>query len=175
VENFKRSSLLGLITLLALVTPGCSKKKASTLPPAPEPAAETTPRKEPPTSGVAVDSDGSGTGAPGAFQPIYFAFDASDLLPEARQELEELATWLGRSPAATVRIEGHADDRGTAEYNVALGERRARAIRDYLVRLGIASSRLSTISYGEERPAAAGDDEASWARNRRGELVLSQR
>jgi peptidoglycan-associated lipoprotein len=165
-----------VISALVLTTAvgGCSsKKKATTLLPATEQRQPTQAKNEAPASGVTVDGDG-GAGEPGTFHPIYFAFDSSDLLPEARQELEQLATWLGRSKAATVRIEGHADQHGTAEYNLALGERRAQTIRAYLVRLGVTSERLSTISFGEERPAAPGDDETSWSKNRRGELVLGQ-
>jgi peptidoglycan-associated lipoprotein len=162
--------MLALSAAVALA--GCSKKKAATLP---SPVAEAPARAaDAPASGVTVDRDGSDAAPPGDFQPIYFAFDSADLLPEARRELETLAGWLGKAPAATVTIEGHADARGTAEYNVALGERRARVIREFLVRLGIAADRLSVISFGEERPAVAGDGEASWARNRRGELVVGQ-
>jgi peptidoglycan-associated lipoprotein len=159
--------------VLATAVSGCSnKKKATTLPSVSEQPPSTQPKNQAPASGVTVDNDG-GAGEPGSFHPIYFAFDSSELLPEARQELEQLAMWLGRTNA-TVQIEGHADQHGTAEYNLALGERRAEAIRAYLVRIGVAPERLSTISFGEERPVAAGDDETSWSKNRRGELVLGQ-
>jgi peptidoglycan-associated lipoprotein len=167
-----RTALALVLSVAALA--GCSsKKKATTLPPAA--AADAAPAAKAPSSGVTVDRDGKAAAPPGDFQPIYFAFDSSELLPEAREELGALASWLGEAAAATVTIEGHADARGTAEYNVALGERRARVIREYLVRLGVAERRLSIISFGEERPAVAGDGEATWARNRRGELVLSQK
>jgi peptidoglycan-associated lipoprotein len=169
-------SLRVVLPLLAAAALGCSKKKAATMPsPAGRTAEASAAPAEKQTSGVTVDGDGSGAAEAGSFRPIYFEFDSAELLAAARQELQTLAAWLRRDAAATVTIEGHADQRGTAEYNVGLGERRAHAIREYLVQLGVAAARLSTISFGEERPAMAGDGEASWARNRRGELVVGQR
>lgn len=97
---------------------------------------------------------------------VFFAFDKSELSAEERTTLERQAFWLRRYPNVSVTIEGHADERGTREYNLALGERRAAAARDYLVSLGIDPSRLSTISYGEERPQALGSNEEAWAQNR---------
>lgn len=111
-----------------------------------------------------------GTSMP-RFAAIYFEFDSTTLSDDARRELQELATWLESHPKARITIEGHADQRGTDEYNIALGDKRARTIQDYLGRLGVERSRLQTISYGEERPAARGDGEDAWALNRRGELV----
>ena len=104
---------------------------------------------------------------------IFFDYDKSDLSPEARATAEALAAWMGSYPAATIGIEGHADERGTREYNLALGERRASSVHDYLVALGIAPNRLSTISYGKERPAVLGSNEESWAQNRRDEFVVN--
>ena len=118
------------------------------------------------SSGVTTDA---GDGA--SFSPVYFEFDSTQLSAQARDELARLARWMQRHPEATAQIEGHCDERGTTEYNVALGERRAQTIRDYLVRLGVPEHRLSTISYGEERPAATDDGEEAWALNRRGELA----
>lgn len=102
--------------------------------------------------------------------PVYFDFDSSDIKAEYRPLLEKKAAWLKANPDARVRIEGHCDDRGTAEYNVALGEKRALRVLDYLVSLGAPARRLSTISYGEERPAVQGQNEEAWARNRRAEF-----
>ena len=104
---------------------------------------------------------------------VFFAFDKSDLEPDARATVEKLAVWLNNYPAVTIVIEGHADERGTREYNLALGERRANAVRDYLIALGASDSRLSTISYGKERPAVLGSNEESWAQNRRGVFVVN--
>jgi peptidoglycan-associated lipoprotein len=98
---------------------------------------------------------------------VYFAFDSAVLREPSREVLRQQATWLERNPNVRVTIEGHADARGTREYNLALGARRAEAVRTYLVGLGVAPGRLDTISYGEERPAVAGSSEESWARNRR--------
>jgi len=104
---------------------------------------------------------------------IFFGFDKSDLQTDARATVEKLAVWLNNYPAVTMVVEGHADERGTREYNLALGERRANAVRDYLVALGVSGSRLSTISYGKERPAVLGSNEESWAQNRRGVFVVN--
>lgn len=101
---------------------------------------------------------------------VYFEFDSSALGPEARRVLEDNARWLIDHPDVRIVIEGHCDERGTVEYNLALGARRAQAVRDYLVNLGVAADRIRTVSYGEERPAAPGHDEASWSRNRRAEF-----
>jgi peptidoglycan-associated lipoprotein len=104
---------------------------------------------------------------------IFFDYDKSDLSPEARATVEALAAWMSSYPATTIGIEGHCDERGTREYNLALGERRASAVHDYLVALGVAPNRLSTISYGKERPAVLGSNEESWAQNRRDVFVVN--
>jgi len=104
---------------------------------------------------------------------VFFGFDKSELTTEARTTLEKQAFWLRKYPRATVTVEGHADERGTREYNLALGERRAAAARDYLVSLGIDPSRVATISYGKERPAVLGSTEEAWAQNRRGVTVIN--
>lgn len=103
---------------------------------------------------------------------IHFAFDSYELTEEAKQILQEKANFLKRYPIVTVTIEGHCDERGTNEYNLALGERRAHSAWQYLVNLGIEPNRMTTISYGEEKPIAFGHDEESWAKNRRAHFVL---
>jgi peptidoglycan-associated lipoprotein len=105
---------------------------------------------------------------------IYFEFDSIRLSPEAQEILTQKAAWLRQNPGARVTIEGHCDDRGTNEYNLALGEGRAQSARDFLVDLGIKESRLTVISYGEERPIAKGQDEDAWARNRRAHFVIEE-
>lgn len=118
---------------------------------------------------------GSRSGLPGSQQDleasagdrIFFAFDRSDISPEAQQILARQADWLRRYPNVTVTIEGHCDERGTREYNLALGERRAQAVKNVLVALGIPAGRISTISYGKERPAVVGSSEDAYAQNRR--------
>jgi peptidoglycan-associated lipoprotein len=103
---------------------------------------------------------------------IYFDFDKSDLKPEAQAVLKSKAEWLKANPGYAVRIEGHCDERGTTEYNLALGERRAEAAKKFLTALGISNDRLRTISYGEENPADPGHNEEAWAKNRRDEFKL---
>jgi len=105
---------------------------------------------------------------------VLFAFDSSALTAESRTTIERWAAWLKTYPANRVIIEGHADERGTREYNLALGERRADSARDYLVSLGIDPNRVKVISYGKERPAVPGSNENAWAQNRRAALVLDQ-
>jgi peptidoglycan-associated lipoprotein len=104
---------------------------------------------------------------------VFFAYDRSDISPEAQQILERQAEWLKRYPNVTVTIEGHTDERGTREYNLALGERRAEAVKNVLIALGIPASRMRTISYGKERPAVPHSDETSYAQNRRGVTVVN--
>lgn len=104
---------------------------------------------------------------------VFFAYDSAVLSEVAAQTLDRQAAWLERYPDVTVTIEGHADERGTREYNLALGDRRANSVKNYLVALDIAPSRILTISYGEERPAASGHDETAWAKNRRAVTVVN--
>ena len=105
---------------------------------------------------------------------VFFELDHSDLSQEARQTLDRQAAWLKRYPAVRVTLEGHCDERGTREYNMALGARRANAARAYLVALGIQSARIQTVSYGAERPAVLGTGEAVWSQNRRAVTVVAQ-
>ena len=104
---------------------------------------------------------------------VFFAVDKFALDTTARATIEQQAAFLAANPSITVMIEGHADERGTREYNLALGDRRANAVRDFMVSLGIAPTRVQTISYGEERPDAAGSNEAAWAKNRRAVTVVT--
>lgn len=105
---------------------------------------------------------------------VFFGFDKSDLSTEAQATLDRQATWLKKYPSAKVTVEGHCDERGTREYNLALGERRATAAKNYLVAAGIPAARISTVSYGKERPAVVGSNEAAWAQNRRAVTVVAQ-
>ncbi len=102
---------------------------------------------------------------------IYFDFDRSDITEASQAELKANAAWMAANPTSKVMLEGHCDERGTSEYNMALGERRASAAREYLVRLGVDPARMQTISYGEERPVDPGHNEAAWAKNRRVQFV----
>lgn len=136
--------------------------------------------------GSAYGSTGSGKGGaradvtPGSIDDlvlnvgdrVFFDYDRADLKSEAKSTLERQASWLKQYRNFNITVEGHADERGTREYNLALGEKRASAMKDYLVSLGVASSRINTISFGKERPAVLGSDESSWAQNRRGVTVI---
>ena len=104
---------------------------------------------------------------------VYFDYDSSVLSPTATQTLDKQAAWLKRYPDIIVTVEGHTDERGTREYNLALGDRRANAVKNYLVALQINPDRVLTISYGEERPVDPGHDEAAWAKNRRAVTVVT--
>jgi peptidoglycan-associated lipoprotein len=99
---------------------------------------------------------------------VLFGYDRIDITDASRQTLQKQAAWLQRFPTVVLTIEGHADERGTREYNLALGARRAQAVKDYLVSLGITGARLETISYGKERPGCSQSNDACWAQNRRG-------
>ncbi|HXC14578.1 MAG TPA: peptidoglycan-associated lipoprotein Pal [Stellaceae bacterium] len=139
-------------------------------------ACSSTPQTPPPAPSGPAGPPGGVTGAavPGSQQDlaqtagdrVFFEFDRSDITPEAQQILQRQAEWLQHYPNVTVTIEGHCDERGTREYNLALGERRANAAKQVLIAAGIPSSRLSTISYGKDRPAVPGSTEEAWAQNR---------
>ncbi len=120
------------------------------------------------------DRFGSGIEVPGQFSPVYFDYDQSQIKDSERGKIEEVAGHLKSNPATRLIVDGHCDERGSNEYNLALGERRALAVRAYLIGLGIDGSRIQTRSFGEERPVAMGGDESAWRLNRRGEFVLVQ-
>ena len=103
---------------------------------------------------------------------VYFDLDSYSVRPEAQPRLDAQAAWLARYPQVTVRIEGNADERGTREYNLALGARRAEAVRSYLISRGFAASRIDTISFGKERPIVEGSNEAAWAQNRNAHTAI---
>ena len=162
--NLRPLSLLAAVLLLA----ACSET----------PSTSTT------NSGAGTQATGpstSSTIAPGSKEDfiqnvgdrVFFAFDKSDISSEARATLQKQADWLKRYPNVTVTVEGHCDERGTREYNLALGERRASSVKKVLIALGVQTSRVSTISYGKERPAVLGSNETAWAQNRRGVTVIN--
>ena len=105
--------------------------------------------------------------------PVFFAYDSSEIGPDTQSDLQRNATTLRQYSSWVITIEGHCDERGTAEYNLALGERRALAAQDYLISLGISEDRLRTISYGEEFPFAPGQDEEAWQLNRRAHFLIT--
>jgi peptidoglycan-associated lipoprotein len=117
----------------------------------------------------------SGMGAELVLKDIYFDYDQSAVRDDSKKLLNENVDWLRKNSAAKVTIEGHCDERGSSEYNLALGERRARATRDYLVAAGIDAKRIGTISFGKERPFAPGHDESAWQQNRRAHFISETR
>lgn len=165
----RRSATLATLTA-ALALAACAKKAPEQLPPPPvdqNANVPTTPAGPVPGSQqdfvASVMSD-----------TVHFDLDQSTVREQDRAILQSQAQWLTRYPTKRITIEGHADERGTREYNLALGERRANEAKNYLASLGIDPSRMSTISYGKERPVALGSDESSWAQNRRAVTVTVQ-
>ena len=174
----KSRLLTGLTLAAALVaTAGCGSRRPPNLPPAPGDGSQSG------TIGGDGSAGGVGVAAPGSradflqnvpTDRVLFETDSYTLSGEARGILDAQAQWLSANPQVNVTIEGHADERGTREYNLALGERRATSARLYLESRGIAASRMQTISWGKERPEAFGSDEASYARNRRAVTVVPE-
>jgi peptidoglycan-associated lipoprotein len=148
--------VIGLMAALALLG-ACSDNTASTGAATGTGAAATTGGASPGSQEDLVANVGD---------RVFFAFDQSTLSGDARATLDRQAAWLQRYPQVTIQLAGNCDERGTEEYNLALGQRRANAARDYLVARGISSARITTISYGKERPVAAGSDEQAYSQNR---------
>lgn len=188
--NRLATMLLGLTFLAFLPLMGCS----SAATPKPEPSSspgsqpgatapgesgrgkgigESTTTSAPPSS-LEAQRRGESTATPGSspLKEVYFDFDKYDLRQDARETLKANADWLKANPAARVEIEGHCDERGTNEYNLALGAKRAQAAKDYLVTLGLSAARLSTISYGQELPVCREHTEDCWQKNRRARFVI---
>lgn len=163
----KIAVMMMLALMLAVVFAGCPKKQPPPPPPPPPPVADTTtppPPPPPPPPPAKLE-----------LTTIHFDFDKYNLRPDARDIMARNAALLQEHSSAVIRIEGHCDERGSDAYNMALGERRANAAKDYLVKYGISADRLSTISYGESRPIAIGSNEDAWAQNRRAEFkVISE-
>jgi peptidoglycan-associated lipoprotein len=126
------------------------------------------------TEGTDIEGGALVAGESSPLADIRFELDSAALTDEARATLEKHALWLQGRRDVRVTVEGHCDERGTVDYNLALGEQRARAARDYLVSLGIAAERVRVVSFGKERPLEAGHDEAAWAKNRRAHFALSR-
>jgi peptidoglycan-associated lipoprotein len=149
--------------LIALIMTGCSDT------PKPETELGAGGRASPATPGSPRDF------AVNVGDIVYFTTDSVDLSPEAQQTLANQARWLQQYPHYTITIEGHADERGTREYNIALGAKRAQAVRAFLSGRGISASRIRTVSYGKERPVAVCNDISCWSQNRRAQTVLNSR
>lgn len=168
----KTSTKIILLATLTAVA-ACSPKRPPVLPP----SGGETPVTPPSSSG------GGDSVVPGSSQDflrsimsdtVHFSLDQYDIDAQSRSILDSQAQWLMKYPTVRITIEGHCDERGTREYNLALGDRRANAAKNYLAARGIDASRITTISYGKERPIALGSDEASWAQNRRAVTIVVQ-
>ena len=196
MKNAVKGFFCGLAAVALIAVPACRPKKPVTTTPSTATTArtETTVTVPPVETTVATDTDfvRTDTAPPiqtetlpddieqlnrmaqdrGFIQDAYFGYDEAALSSQAQAALSNSANWLRRNPQYNLLIEGHCDERGTEQYNLALGDRRANTAKEYLVTLGIDGSRIRTVSYGEERPFDDGHDESAWARNRRAHLVL---
>lgn len=161
-----------IVTVAALAIAGCAKKPPAQLPP--PPSDNVGPVTPPPASNVPLPGSQEDFVASVASDRIFFGLDKFDVDSPSQATLQSQAAWLARYPQKRVTIEGHADERGTREYNLALGERRANSTKNALAALGVDASRITTISYGKERPDATGSDEESYAKNRRAVTVTIQ-
>jgi peptidoglycan-associated lipoprotein len=167
---------LGLALSFAFITTGCGKKKTSQTPtpttrtperkPAPQPQVQQAPRQT--EEGLKAPSNLK-------LSNIFFDYDKSNIKSDQRSSIADNAAILSKYRTLRIRIEGHCDERGSDEYNLALGQRRCDATRQYLIEYGISSSRISTLSYGESRPVSLGHNETSWAQNRRCEFIITSR
>jgi len=200
IENMNKvvkSFLVGLVLILVALAPACKSKKApdkvnvapatdttTTVPNVPTMTTTTETRvTNPPdfvqpqtvtTETLPTDIEELNRVAVqrGYLQDAYYNFDESTLSPDAQAALTTSANWLKKNTQYNLLIEGHCDERGTEQYNLALGDRRANSAKEYIVALGVDASRVRTVSYGEERPFDTGHDEAAWAKNRRAHLVI---
>jgi peptidoglycan-associated lipoprotein len=168
---YKKLLALLLVALLVFAVGACSKKQTTKV--ETEPAAEVTETAAPAVEEVTETAQPE---TPAVKMPVlsdvYFEFDKSRITEEAKQTLAENARQLNDAGSMAVTIEGHCDERGTNAYNLALGEKRANAAKEYLVSLGVGAGRITTISYGEEKPFDAGHDEQAWSKNRRAHFVV---
>jgi peptidoglycan-associated lipoprotein len=189
MRSFRMFVMIGVVSA-ALLGTACGKKKVETPAPAPAPPppppATTPPPPPPPSAPPPAATPAPPTeeelftrmtleelNAKGVLADVFFAFDSVDLGPDARTVLQKDTDYLKRWTSTKVLVEGHADARGTNEYNLALGERRAGAARDYVVSLGIPNDRITVVSKGEEQPVCREDNEACWAKNRRGHFIFT--
>jgi len=174
VKNYFKLVAVGVMMGSVLMVSGCSQKKVK---------AEETPAFAGHKDTEGLDAKAMDTKSPfailegrttGPMLPIYFDFDKSSVRADQKSRMETNATYLKGNPKAAIAIEGNCDERGTNEYNMALGERRAVTAKKYLANLGVDASRMTTISYGEEKPLNFGHDELAWSQNRRADFVQAQ-
>jgi peptidoglycan-associated lipoprotein len=179
-----------ILLALSLTAGACAKKAPETPPPAaPPPPVETKPEPPPPPpppppkpappapteDEIFAKKTLEQLNAEKPLADVYFAYDSTDLSAEARSSLEKNLQWLKRWTSTKIMVEGHADSRGTNEYNLALAERRAAAVRDYLASLGLSTERMNIVSKGEEQPFCTDETEACWQQNRRGHFIITEK
>ena len=188
-----RRVAVGVVMAMVVTVGACGPKKPPVARPAPPPPASAGPGgarppappepvrepqpipPEPMTADTLASKDIDALNRNSPFQPVFFVYDQSEIDAAGQQALNANAELMKKYPTWIVTIEGHADERGTAEYNLALGERRALAARNYLVSLGVPADRLRTVSYGKEFPFEPGHDEAAWSKNRRAHFVVTSK
>lgn len=183
-------SSIGLLLSVVLLLSGCPKRAdlagTEVMPTPPTTQSEratqseetvkpSTPIQEPPVAGAPSAQQPATAGKESPLKDIFFDFDKSTIRDDAKSSLNEDLQWLNANPTAQIVIEGHCDERGTAEYNLGLGERRAKAAKDYVMAAGINAKRIRTVSFGKERPFATGHDESAWKWNRRAHFVVDER
>ncbi|MBM3222616.1 MAG: peptidoglycan-associated lipoprotein Pal [Candidatus Tectomicrobia bacterium] len=170
-----QSSVALVALILTFLFVGCAKEEP------PPPTADSAARSTPTPGGAGPGAGGPGAGGPLGGQAaadfqnqdIYFDFDKYDLRADARATLDRKVAFMNQNASVRAQVEGHCDERGTNAYNLALGERRANAAKQYMTTAGVTAARLTTISYGEERPIDPGHTEAAWAKNRRAHFVIT--
>ncbi len=168
----KKLFVCALVLAFVFAMGACSKKPAAEVQTSPEPVVETAPPPVEEVEEVPVEEP-EPVKMP-VLNDVFFDFDKSALTAESKRILSDNATQIKGADQVTITIEGHCDERGTVAYNLALGERRANAAKDYLVSLGVNAGRVKTISYGKERPFDPGHTEAAWAKNRRAHFIIDQ-
>jgi peptidoglycan-associated lipoprotein len=166
---FKQAIKYSSIVLLAAALTSCGSKKTATDENAAGDAGAAAPKIE--STPMSFDPQGSDSGKIDGLQTVHFDFDKANLKAADKKKIEGNADWMKSHNNIAVQIEGHCDAKGSIEYNLALGERRAKAVKEYMVHLGVPADKLSIISYGKEKPVASGDSEADYAKNRRANFV----
>jgi peptidoglycan-associated lipoprotein len=191
MRNTSRIIIILLVGVMAVSLGACKSSGSKVMAPSPAPTPAPTPAPEAVTEEVVYEpvtetivseqvteelpEDLVQLNAQGYLEDVFFETDRYDLTPAAREALAKNAAWLQQHPTISILVEGHCDERNTREYNLALGERRARAVQEYLVLLGIPAQRIQIISYGEEKPFALGNSESAWQLNRRAHFVIVAR
>lgn len=168
-QAFRKVSTVLMTATLVLALGACRSKKTAEDTQAPVTTTDTAPQIE--STPMSFDASGSDSGKIEGLQTVNFEYDKATLGADAKKKIQGNADWMKKNPNTKLQIEGHCDARGSIEYNLSLGERRANAVKSYMTSLGIPGARLSVISYGKEKPLANGDSESDHARNRRANFV----